>query len=391
MELVLAATTYGTNDITSWMAFARAVGLVGPVRVYGYHFTNDIYNHPPLVGFFLLAINGLSHFGLHLNFTLRAVSSICGTASALLIFDLVRVRHSLKAASRAGVTIAASPVIVAVSGFHGNTDPIFIMFMIGALLFLVDKDRPFLAGAMLAVGMSVKIVAALIVPVLVVWLWKQERRRFLSFICTFLGLLLLIWIPAAVTEWSPLLHNVLGYGGVSARPWGLPQFAVWAGLPGVAAWLAGVGRAFLVLACSLLPAFAVHRKPELVAETVALSVAGFLLLSPAFGVQYLLWPIALSYVLNVRAATVYNILASVLALGLYMRWSGSVVFNNAESAPLTEGERLYAALVWAALLVVVARGVSIVTSGGKERGRSYLADAPAAQGGTTNEDRAVRR
>ena len=239
VELVLAATTYGTNDITSWMTFARAVGLVGPVRVYGYHFTNDIYNHPPLVGYFLLAINDLNQVGLHLNFTLRAVSSICGTASALLIFDLVRPRHSLKEASRAGVAIAASPVIVAVSGFHGNTDPIFIMFMIGAVLFLVDRDRPFSAGAMLAVGMSIKIVAALIVPALVVWLWKQERRRFLSFICTFLGLLLLIWIPAAVTEWSPLLHNVLGYGGVSARPWGLPQFAVWAGLPGVAAWLAG--------------------------------------------------------------------------------------------------------------------------------------------------------
>lgn len=380
VELVLAATTYGTNDITSWRDFARAVSLVGPVQVYGYQFTNDLYNHPPLVGFFLVAVNGLSRLGLQLNFTLRAISSICETASALLLFDLLRTRHSLQSARRAGVLVAASPVLVMVSGFHGNTDPIFIMFMIAALWLLADKDRPCLAGAMLAAGMSTKIVAAVILPILVVWAWKQGRRRFVCFTSGCLGLLLLIWTPAIVTEWSPLLHNVVGYGGVSARPWGLPQFAAWAGLPRAAAWLAGGGRALIVLACSLLPAFAVHRKPEVVAEAVALSVAGFLLLSPAFGVQYLLWPVALAYALDFRAATIYNILASVLAVGLYMQWSGGVVLNNAESAPLTEGERLFASLVWAALFVVVARGVSIVTSGREERGAAVFDNVLSGRG-----------
>jgi hypothetical protein len=124
----------------------------------------------------------------------------------------------------------------------------------------------------------------------------------------------------------------------------------------------------------------VHRKPEVVAEAVALSVAGFLLLSPAFGVQYLLWPVALAYALDFRAATIYNILASVLAVGLYMQWSGGVVLNNAESAPLTEGERLFASLVWAALFVVVARGVSIVTSGREERGAAVFDNVLSGRG-----------
>src|SRR5438270_9019532 len=59
-KLVLAAHTYGTEDIHTWTAFADGVRQRGPVGVYGIDFGHTkhlLYNHPPLVGFYLWFIN----------------------------------------------------------------------------------------------------------------------------------------------------------------------------------------------------------------------------------------------------------------------------------------------------------------------------------------------
>jgi Gpi18-like mannosyltransferase len=122
-KLILAATTYGTNDIFHWFDFLNAVQHTGPIGVYSYPFEHSLYNHPPLIGYYLELIGAGTHIGLAANFSIRAVSSLADVASAVLVFELLRTRRPLPEATFAGIIVACSPILLIVSGFHGNTDP----------------------------------------------------------------------------------------------------------------------------------------------------------------------------------------------------------------------------------------------------------------------------
>lgn len=370
VKLVMAATTYGTNDVTTWNAYARAVAAVGPVRVYGYHFTYHLYNHAPLVGYLLAIGNGLHHVGFSIGFLIRATSSVCDVLSAVLVFELVRRRRSLRDATWSGVLVAFSPVLFTVSGFHGNVDPIFTMFMLLAVWLLMDCERRVAAGVALGVALSIELVPVMVVPVLLVVAARSGRSGFTRFLAGFGALLVLIWTPAVLLELGPLRHHVLGYTGNPSRPWGIPQIAAWMGSPSTGTWLAGPGRALVVSVSSLVPAILAFRRPELALQAVGLTMAGFLVLSPAFGVQYLVWPLCFAYLIDIRAATAYNLTAGALLVAIYSRWSGGILWNHAYSAPLTQGERAAALIVWASLLVVVVRGVAITLSHRAERASS---------------------
>lgn len=362
VKLVMAATTYGTQDVTSWRVFARAVAAVGPVHVYGYHFVHQLYNHPPLVGYLLLAANGLHHLGPSIGFLVRAASSLCDVASAGLVFELVRRRRPLRDATWSGALVALSPVLFTVSGFHGNTDPIFTMFVLLAVWLLVDRERRGAAGAALGVAVSIKLVPVVVVPVLLVVAIRAGRSSCLRFLAGLAAVIVVIWSPAVLLEWSWLRHDVLEYPGIAARPWGIPQLASWMGSRSTGAWLAGPGRVLVVSLSSLLPAILAYRRPELAPQAVALAMAGFFLLSPAFGVQYVVWPMALAYLIDVRAATAYNLLGGSLLVVVYSRWSGGILWDRAHSVPLTLHERELALVVWLALASVVVRGALVLVA-----------------------------
>ena len=129
-KLVIAARTYGTEDILTWTRFAEGVNVKGPVGVYSIDFrpvTDTIYNHPPLMGWYLRIANILSRHGIPLRFTIRAISSAADVVTALVSFEILRGRASLLRATVSGVLIPGSPVLFLISGYHGNTDPLFIM------------------------------------------------------------------------------------------------------------------------------------------------------------------------------------------------------------------------------------------------------------------------
>jgi hypothetical protein len=115
-----------------------------------------------------------------------------------------------------------------------------------------------------------------------------------------------------------------------------------------------------VLVCAAVPAVAVWRKPRLVAEAVGLAMAAFLLLSPAFGVQYLVWPLVFCYLVTFWSATAYNLLAGAWLVNVYStHWSGGFLWYaaHAPAGGFTFLERVSVAVVWGALLVVVCQGV----------------------------------
>jgi hypothetical protein len=359
-KLFIAANTYGTEDIRTWLGFAHGVAERGPVGVYGIDFTalnGTLYNHPPLIGYFLMLTNGLAELGLPLKVTLRAVSSAADVASALLVFEILRTRGSLGRATASAFAVAASPVLVLISGYHGNTDPIFLMLVLLGSFLLIDKQRAIAGGSVLALALGIKLVPIVVLPVVAAYLVRHRRdllpRATGAFFLTFA----VVWGPALFSDFHSVREHVLGYGGIPDRPWGLVNLANSFGRTGTASFLVDPGKYLVLMIASLIPAAMVWRKPTTAMPAVGLSLVIFLSLSPAFAVQYLAWAVAASYLLDFWLATVYNLLGGLVLYEIYDRWNGGLPWTEvAPGQVMTPSELTLLALLWAALLSVLARG-----------------------------------
>jgi hypothetical protein len=349
-KLILAATTYGTNDIVHWFDFLNAVQHVGPIAVYSYPFTHSLYNHPPLIGYYLELISAGTHLGLTANFSIRAVSSLADVASAVLVFELLRTRRTLRDATLAGVVVACSPILIIISGYHGNTDPVFTMLALLSVYLLADRRAPVLAGTALALALGVKIVPVVVIPCLFIYALGRGRATLLRYGGAFAAVSALFWVPALLGQWSAIRRNVLGYSGSTDHEWGLAQLGQFAGNPTWATWLEGPGRMLIVAICAFVPALLVWRRPNCVVQAVALSLGGFLALTPSFGTQYLVWGAAAVVLLAPRAGLAFNLLAGALLAKVYTRWNNGLPWAHAHASAFTPHERIFALLVWAVLL-----------------------------------------
>lgn len=358
LKVFIAVTTYGVNDTRHWLDFARAVKAAGPIGVYAFDFSRpgyigDLYNHPPLIGWLLAAMNGL---GLSARVGICVLASASDLVAALVIAEMVRVRRGPREATAAGLLVALSPALLVISGFHGNTDPVFTMLALLATFLLADRQRPGAAGVVLGLSISVKILSLVAVPALAVYALSLGRRALVRFLLGFGAVVALLWLPAVASEWKFVRNNVLGYKGAPVIWWGLAGIARSAGHPHVGTLLIS-GRSLLAVVCAGIPALLVWRRPAKVAEGVAVSLCAVLLLSPASATQYLVWPLAASYLLTFWGATAYNLIASALLVEIYSRWNGGLVWNVALSKGIDDAERRIGFLLWTVLGAVTVFGL----------------------------------
>jgi uncharacterized membrane protein len=122
--------------------------------------------------------------------------------------------------------LALSPVSLMVSGFHGNTDPVMVLFLVLAC-YMCARQRPWLCGLFFALSCQVKIIPVLFFPVfLFFWL---HRRAVVAFLIPLVVTSIALW-------WEPLLHfptlfikNVISYGSY----WGIWGISYWLRLTGL--------------------------------------------------------------------------------------------------------------------------------------------------------------
>ena len=354
VELMMAATALGTEDVRRWSEFAAGIADVGPWRVYGVAFETS-YNHPPLTGGFLWLIGGLADHLRTFAFVLRLPAIAASAVTPFVVFALLRPR-SAGVALPAAVSVALSPALIAIAGFHGNTDPVVVMLTLLSVYLLVDRRLPAWSGVVIALAIGVKIVPIVVVPALVLGAWQADRRgaRRLLVGAGLTGLL--IWLPALIVAGGAIIDGVVGYAG-SVQPWGLVEAAGRLGADGGVTWLRGAGRILVVVAAAGVPVWIVRRAPDRVAEAAAVSLTAFLALSTGFGMQYLAWAIAPAFLLSFGWATAFNVTASILAWQVYTRWSGGLPWDAATSSPFVTIEVLMAFVAWVCLVGVVASGV----------------------------------
>ena len=387
LKLWVAANTFGTNDVGYWQSFAAGVRKVGPINIYALHNLAAPYNHPPLIGWMLVAINYLDSHGFTLPFLIRVPASVADVGTTLLIFELIRVRRSLREATAAALLVACSPVLFIISGFHGNTDPVFVMFTLLSAYLLINCPwparlwlAPGLAGIAFAVAVSVKIVPFVVLPTLLLIAARLGRRQLASFVVGCGAVMLPLWGPVVLRQWQPFRTDVLGYAGIWLRQWGPVEFATAMRFPAsVISLIVGPGRFVAVLLCAFLPALLLYWRRDAALPAIGLSLALFLLLSPAFGTQYLAWPLAAAYLIDFRAATAYNLAAGGLLAEVYSRWNSGLRWYRAFATPLRPPEVAALGVVWVLLLFVVLASLYHIAKSPKA-GRPALAGQPAEAG-----------
>jgi hypothetical protein len=341
-KLVLAFVTYGTNDVLTWEADLRTLKASGQRTLYvdGSRPTwpgNPVgvrqqFNHPPVMIHVLRAGAALAETtGLPFRTWLRVSCALADTAMLWLVCGILRAERIAPDASSL-VGVALSPASLLISGFHGNTDPIMVCFLVLSIYLIVTGRPTWLAGATFGLAISIKIVPILFLPVVLLALSPVRRRA--VFALSAGAVFLLGSMPYLAQEPMLVIRNVMGYTP-GAGLWGFPLLALMISEEAHAGYLA-IAR-FAVPGAVLLAALWVHfRAPDCpLFLRCGFGVFLLLFLAPGFGLQYLVWLVPWSAALPWKSARWHHAIVGadlMLFYGAFSRWRWDLA-NTFDYAP----------------------------------------------------------
>lgn len=313
VKLVLAAVTIGTNDVVTWRAFADNAMLCGRCA---YQFPGpygDPFNHPPFIIHVLKLIGTSSTAWFPFWIRLPAILADIGTV-------LVVTRLIPGISTRLSVLLALNPVSILVSGFHGNTDPVMIFFVVLAI-YLLKTNRLNWAAAAFGMAINIKVVPLLLVPAILIYIWSRKSARGVAlFVCIGAVVVLALSMPYILTNPLAIFKATLGYRGLYGR-WGITLFLV--GLPISMAGHDIAYRVLQLLVIALTLALAVYlnkRKFDLIYQ-IGLIFFLFFLFTPAHALQYLAWPLPFILALGFWWSLAYYTSAGLYLFLTYNFWS----------------------------------------------------------------------
>ncbi len=382
VKLWLDATTIGTNDVAYWYRFTQYILHQGTVTIY-----RDIpyYNHPPLVSSALWVLGHLTAGAPGIfPFLFRLPAIFADVGSSVLLWRMASYYYGRRTALYGVTLFALNPILIMVSGFHGNTDPVFIFFiLLGAYSLLIRGSWP-AAALCLGVSLNIKIAPVLVLPAFFFWIPGWRRR---------VGFLVVVGLLGVAgfgyhlgIAFAALWKNIFSYSGIIGI-WGLGR--LWMDIretfsPSIQAWFPAVTR-YLMLGLILLYAGVKNarglflpgqsreeddsRRGLDLLESIGGSFLIFLVFAPGFGVQYLSWLVGPGVFLGTAGLFLYTLVASVFLFRVYTFWSGGFPWGFADSdarGQWTGGDRTLDLLLW--LLLAGWAAVALLSWIGRWKG-----------------------
>src|SRR5947209_8047890 len=193
LKLTLALNTYGTNDVVYWEESAKKISAHQELKLYregnGVGNYQQTFNHPPFMLRVLQAWDLLARVsGLPLRFWMRVTSSLADLASVLLAWIILSGDRGPTWAAL--IAMALTPASILISGFHGNTDPVMVMFVLLAIFFVECRAAWMLAGVAFGLALSIKVVPLVLLPAFLLYLPNWTARRNFALASTFVALVL---------------------------------------------------------------------------------------------------------------------------------------------------------------------------------------------------------
>jgi hypothetical protein len=356
-KLWLALTTVGTNDVRYWHTFMDYIVAHGSVTIY-----RDIwyYNHPPLMSGLLRLLSPLvPHAPNGFPLLIRLPAITADVVSTVVTFRLLRLAWSERRALAGAVGVALSPILIMVSGFHGNSDPLFMCLVLLAADRLLIGRSAVWAGVLLGLAVNVKLVPLIVVPVFLAHLRTMaERLRFA------LALVAVVALGFGYHTWMAfpfMKKNVFDYGGLRGI-WGLGELCG-AGWPAITSLKTALWLKLAIALVITLGAAAVAWRGRLSddlarARSLLACIGGafliFMLLTPGFGIQYLAWLAVAGCLLGPAGGLGYNLAAGAFMFSVYHYWNGGFPWRFADSdkvGPWRAPQALLGRVAWIYLVI----------------------------------------
>jgi tetratricopeptide (TPR) repeat protein len=330
IKLLLALNTWGTNDVYAWERFAHWSALFGS----GLYGIDPAFNHPPSMIHALAAMTWLSKTtGIFFPFWLRLPAIFADAASLWVVYRIFAKSLGDRTVRWTLLLLAASPTLILVSGFHGNTDPVVMFFLLVSVWLTEDggSDRDWAAGAAFGAAMCVKILPLVVLPVL--FFCRRGVRRRAIFVGSAALLMVVCWSPYLFLDPAAIFHQVVGYQSIYGH-WGLSWLAY--RLPFFReSWHDTFQHygAYVVLATIAAAAFLVNRsanKPTVYKQAGA-SLFFFLAAANGFGVQYLAWLAPWTVGIGIVPVGFFTAASGAFLFAVYNWWSGGFPWYLADS------------------------------------------------------------
>ena len=359
IKIAIAANTFGTNDVAAFYTFSRSLADHGLEWTYQngvvWFSSRPIFNHPPLIAYYLQFIRYLSQqdffrsSGISFPFLLRLPGIISDFVVVFLLVRLSQRDIRFRISAWALALLAISPVSLMVSGFHGNTDPILVMFLVLAA-YMAFRNRPVWCGVFLALSCQIKVIPLLLLPIF--FFFWLARGGALRFTVSFALLCLAMWAEPLIRFPGVFLRNVLTYSGYWGG-WGIPYWLRLTGwpqfsstnpfnLPWAAATIAFVLKLGIVAAVLVIAWRRRCLAGRGVFDSIAYAWIVFFVFSPAVSLQYLVWLAPFILILSPTLYSWLTVSSSVYLFFFYNILAGGLPWYIAISTNKLDGLNLWA-------------------------------------------------
>ena len=322
LKIFIALSSPDTADAHAFVEFLTYIRRFGATGIYQFRGSyNNIFNFPPQMIYVIKGLGALAdRTGLPFRFWLRLLPSLADVGSFFVIWAMLPKRKNF---FRILLLLALCPVSILINANEGNLDGLMISFVLLSVFFMVKKN-PALAGIAFGLSLSIKFVPFIFIPAIFFYLPNLVSR--FKFFGSAFAYFILAALPTLITDPRLLGTMPFGYSSIYGA-WGITHLLVRVlGQPtflhypydivGMHAVLADSLKYFtlvLILAIS----FVLNRrnqKADLLAQC-GLVVSLFLVLTPGFGVQYLVWFVPFVTAADLRA-TLFYYLTTFLFLAL---------------------------------------------------------------------------
>ena len=342
IKVFLAWASPGTQDVETWEQFVSDVRAVGGIAVYYKPYTpTSFFNHPPFMLHFVAALGSIADAtGLPVRFWLRLAPSLADLGSAFVLWKIVCHRGRAKvgatqsedAAEKAFspqsfLLFVGAPTTIWISGFHGNTDPIMMFFVLLSVLLLERGQPMWMVGLAFGMSLNIKVASLVFVPVFLLFL--QTPRKQIEYSISVVAAFFCGGLPFLLQDPIFIWQRVFGYGGQYGT-WGISRLLRLAPELGAADFFRHFGKPTLLCALILFSLWMNYKpgKRRLILHQrdllrqLALLILLFFTITPSFAVQYLAWAIPLALVLEMSAVVIFYTTSSIyLCLYYAIAWN----------------------------------------------------------------------
>ncbi|MGA2264443.1 MAG: glycosyltransferase 87 family protein, partial [Acidobacteriota bacterium] len=244
VKVLLALHTFGSFDVLTWQRDLEAIHLRGVPDLYrngisyfspeGRLLITQSFIHPPFIIHALHVWEWLSiGTGLPVQFWIRFTCAVADVASLMLLAGVLR-RGGVERVDERLSLVAMCPVSILISGFHGNTDPIMMTFVVASIYLIESRGAAWVGGVSLGMALNIKLAALIFVPA--IGLHVPGIRRKLELGGAAAATFLIGSMPYLLQEPRLILSRIGGYKS-QFGPWGAARicfaFAQDDTLPGV--------------------------------------------------------------------------------------------------------------------------------------------------------------